>query len=444
MLGHALAKHGVETALIPLYDQAVDVPLLGLDGLIINYARPVNLELVRGYKDSGLPVWVLDTEGGVLADDGANSPQRLATYIRDSGYSKLLAGYFFWGGTLHEAFVRHSGMDVRQLHLTGCPRFDFAATRWRGLLKHDRKGYILINANFTLVNPLFAKSPEEELRTLIAAGWKEDYIEKLVADSKQILANFIDAVNRLASRFPERQFMLRPHPFENAERYRTAFVDTDNVEVDGLGSVLNVIQNSECVLHLNCGTSIEAIMLDKLPLAMEFLNTPHMSQHSTLPSRVSLRADTEQQLYEYISDIPGASRRFDFGSRYREQIHPWFYLNDGFAADRVAGALIASLDKRGATGSRSSIRRSLASSRRVSRTSQRAQAVIANLFGSRLTGQLRATLQPKRAAKQLHRMDIANVLGSLALHEGVGTRRVDLARHPMTGMPLSSVLIRPE
>jgi hypothetical protein len=50
MFARALAQRGVETALIPLYEQGHDVPLLGLDGLVVNYARRVNLELVRSLE----------------------------------------------------------------------------------------------------------------------------------------------------------------------------------------------------------------------------------------------------------------------------------------------------------------------------------------------------------------------------------------------------------
>ena len=223
MVAHALAKRGVETVLVPLYEQAVDVPLLGLDALVINYTRSANLDLVRCYYAMGLPVWVLDTEGGVLADDGANSPHRMAAYIRESGYGELLAGYFFWGPVLHDAFRDGSGMAKEQLHITGCPRFDYAAPRWRDVLTFPQRSYVLVNANFPLVNSLFSRSPEEEKKALIASGWQAEYVDQIIIDSHLILSGFIDTVRTLAKRCPTQQFILRPHPFENADRYRAEF-----------------------------------------------------------------------------------------------------------------------------------------------------------------------------------------------------------------------------
>jgi surface carbohydrate biosynthesis protein len=440
MLAHVLARRGVETLLVPLYEQAVDVPLLGLDALVINYARPANIELVRGYVDAGLPVWVLDTEGGVLADDGANTPDRLAAYVRDSGWGGLLAGYFFWGQTLHDAFVAHSGMAPGQLHVSGCPRFDWAAAQWRDLLRHSRSGYTLVNANFPLVNPLFVRSPEAELDALVSAGWQRDYVVQMIADSRLILNNYIDTVARVAGRLPERRFLVRPHPFESADRYRQAFAALPNVEVDGAGSVLNVIRNADCVLHLNCGTSIEAVMLDKLPLSMEFLNTPLMSRHSSLPSRISQPVASEEALVTLLGDLRSAEAAFGFASRYQSLIEPWFHHNDGRAAERVADVLLQAVAGRAPRPP--SLAGSLASSRRAPRWGQRLQAALGNLVGSNLSARVRALAQPARRSKQLQVEEIASLVGALD-RQGGGGSRVSRARHPFSGAPLASVRVQP-
>ncbi len=441
MIAHALAQRGIETALVPLYDQAVDVPLLGLDALVINYARPANIDLVRGYADAGLPVWVLDTEGGVLADNGANTPDRLAAYVRDSGWAGLLAGYLFWGSTLHAAFVEHSGMPAEALHVTGCPRFDWAAPRWRELLRHPRQGYTLVNANFPLVNPLFVRSPEAELDALVAAGWQRDYVVRMIADSRTILDNYLATIDRLARRQPHRHFLVRPHPFENADRYRHAFAALPNVEVDGAGSVLNVIHNADSVLHLNCGTSIEAVMLDKLPVSMEFLNTPLMSRHASLPSRISQPVAGEDELAALLDDLAGASARFDFGPRYASMIQPWFHLNDGQAAERVADVIVGAIANR--TGRPPSLARSLAASRQAPRVGQRLQALLANLTGSQAAASVRSLAQPARRSKRLSVDDVADLLSSLGRHAGLVAGRVARAHHPWGRTPLSSLLVQP-
>ena len=164
LAAYQLASRGASVAIVPMYEQGVDVPRLGLDTLVVNYARDANLDLMRSFAKAGLALYVLDTEGGVLAEKGGNSPPAMAAYVRNSGYADILSGYFFWGGRLHAAFNDNKTMPSGQLHLTGCPRFDFAAPRWRTLLDGERRGYLLVNANFPLVNSRFVQQARRRAR----------------------------------------------------------------------------------------------------------------------------------------------------------------------------------------------------------------------------------------------------------------------------------------
>lgn len=442
MLSAAFARRGFNTALIPMYEQGIDVPLLKLDALIVNFARPTNIDIVRQYSKFGLPIWVLDTEGGVLADDGANSPDRMAKYIRDSGYQSLLRGYFFWGETLRDAFAQYSGMREDQLHVTGCPRFDYAAGCWRDILKHHRKNYILINANFPLVNPRFVKSARSELGVLTAAGWSSDYVKNLLNDSKLIFEQYVESVRALAKRFPNKLFLLRPHPFENPLKYVEMMRGIQNVEVDGEGGVLNVIHNAECVLHLNCGTAIESILLDKVPISMEFLNTKFMSQHSSLPSRVSFRISSQQALFEALEDLGSIKAKFPFFLNHTKMIFPWFHKNDGKSSDRIADVIVKDLSFTRLTKPKVSVRVSLASSREHPRFGQRFQSLIANVLGSKNSANIRAIFASKRQDKILSQQTVAQEFYNVTSHSGqAGEYKVKQARHPLTGFPLASLLI---
>jgi surface carbohydrate biosynthesis protein len=210
LAAYQLAARGASVVLVPMYEQGVDVPRLGLDTLVVNYARDANLDLMRGFSKAGLPLYVLDTEGGVLAEKGGNSPLSMAAYVRNSGYADILSGYFFWGSRLHSAFIDHKTMSPDRLYLTGCPRFDFAAPRWRTLLDRERRGYLLVNANFPLVNSRFSSKPGAERETMIRAGWDESYIDRFLADLKQVFANYLIEIGRLAAARPDRAILVRP------------------------------------------------------------------------------------------------------------------------------------------------------------------------------------------------------------------------------------------
>ena len=438
MTALALSRRGCRTSIVPLYEQGVDVPLLGLDALVTTFARPANRQLVERFSHCGLPVFVLDTEGGVLATVGPNSPESLARSVRDEGWGQLLAGYFFWGGLLRDAFTAAGAMPAERLHLTGCPRFDPTAEQWRAMLTFPQRDYVLVNTAFPAVNSRFTETGEDR-QAMHAAGWDPAYVESLVVDSAVAMDRMITLIGNLARRLPHRHFLVRPHPFERQERYADAFAGLANVRVDGAGSVLNVIANSACVLQLNCSTAIEAIMLEKLPLSPDFVSTPVLRKHAELPNRASLLVDSEDRLVDILSDIPAATRAFDFDARYDALIAPYFHLRDGRAAERVADVL-AALPRRHA---RPDAGEALRASVDRPRLLQRLQSAAALLLGSRRASLLRTRLQPRRAAKTIDVAPVRDLMLAATRAGGLAMPAIAHHVHGPRGLVLSSITVDP-
>lgn len=441
LAAYQLASRGASVALIPMYEQGVDVPRLGLNALVANYARAANLDLMHAFAKAGLALYVLDTEGGILADKGGNSPPALAAQIRDMGYSTILSGYFLWGSRLHEAFKAGGTLKPEQLHLTGCPRFDFAAPRWRSLLDGERRGYLLVNANFPLVNSRFTSRPDDEREAMIRFGFTAPYIDRLLADLKQVFANYLVEIGRLAAARPDRQILVRPHPFEREEVYRAALGQHANVVVDGTGSVLDMIQNAAAVIHLNCGTAIEAVLLGKLPIQLEYLNTPATAGHALLPARASRRTMSFEELLAVVDDVDAETRKFDFAGIHAAEIHPFFHHNDGRAAERVADALVGVNDRRAPFVSLSSV---LRGTRPNPSLGQIAKGAASLLFGSAVTERLRTRFNPARREKRIEPSDVRRVLERVAAHDKSDPSlfSVERARCAKTGLPLASITIQ--
>ena len=440
LLAYQLAQRGASVVVVPMYEQAVDVPRLGLDTLVVNYARDANLDLMRGFSKAGLALYVLDTEGGVLADKGGNSPPAMAAYIRNSGYADILSGYFFWGSRLHEAFRDGVAMPPGQLHLTGCPRFDFAAPRWRKLLDGEPRGYLLVNANFPLVNSRFTSAPGAERDTMIRAGWDAGYIDRFLADLKQVFANYLAAIARLAAARPDRTILVRPHPFESEQVYRSALASHANVVVDGTGSVLNRIRNAAAVIHLNCGTAVEAVLLGKLPVQLEYLNTPATAGHASLPARVSRAVQSFDELLSVIDDIDSETEAFDFAGIHTANIEAFFHLNDGAAAERVADILTRAGEPRRRYVSLVS---SLSGVRSKPSLGQVAKGAASLVLGSAVTEKLRSRFNRARRDKRIEPAAVAALLERIALHDKGDASRFTSARARCvaTGLPLASIAI---
>ncbi len=440
LAAYQLALRGASVVIVPMYEQGVDVPRLGLDALVANYARAANFDLMRSFSEAGLALYVLDTEGGVLAEKGGNSPPAMAAHIRDGGYGDILSGYFFWGDKLHQAFNDNASMQPERLHLTGCPRFDFAAPRWRALLDGERRGYLLVNANFPLVNSRFSGTSGAEREAMVRAGWDGAYVDRFLVDLKLVFTNYLAEIGRLAAARPDRSILVRPHPFESEEVYRNALGLHANVLVDGTGSVLDMIRNAAAVIHLNCGTAIEAVLLDKLPIQLEYLNTPATAGHARLPARVSRAALSFDELLAVVDDLDAETAGFDFAGVHAANIDAFFHRNDGSAAERVADILVGADRPCDPFVSLSS---ALRGTRPNPSAGQIAKGAASLLLGSAVTEKLRTWSSPARRDKRIAPASVAALLERIAIHDrrDPSLFSATRARCKVTGMPLASIAI---
>jgi surface carbohydrate biosynthesis protein len=440
MLGYQLARRGVSVVLVPMYEQAVDVPRLGLDALVVNYARPANLDLMRSFDEAGLALYVLDTEGGVLAEKGGNSPPAMAAHIKGSSYADILTGYFFWGSRLHDAFEAARTMRPDRLHLTGCPRFDFAAPRWRALLDGEPRGYLLVNANFPLVNSRFTGKPGGEREAMVRAGWDGAYVDRFIADLMQVFTNYLAEIERLAAARPDRNILVRPHPFESEDVYRNALARHANVVIDGTGSVLDRIRNAAAVVHLNCGTAVESVLLGKLPLQLEYLNTPTTAGHAGLPARVSRKVASFDDLLGAIDHVERETETFDFAGIHAADIEAFFHRNDGQAAERVADVLTRAAPSRRPYVS---LLATVKGTRAKPSLGQIVKGAASAVLGSAVTERLRSQFNSARRDKRIEPAFVQTLLQRIAAHDRTSPSQfaAHRARCTTTGLPLASIAI---
>ena len=440
LLAHELAKRHADVSIVPMYEQGVDLPQLGLDAIVLNYVRDANRALVEGYAAAGLQVYVLDTEGGVLAEKGGNEPHALARYVIRSGYPPLLSGYFFWGSTLRDAFAEEGVLPAERLHVVGCPRFDFVAPPWQKMLDRPRSGYILVNANFPLVNPRFSASPGSEKRAMTSAGWDAAYVDRLIGDMRAVFRAYLADLRKLAEARPAMQFLVRPHPFENEAPYRETFAGLANVVVEGEGTALVAINNARAVVHLNCGTAIEAVMLRRLPIQLDYLNTDATRNHATLPAKASRLAASFAEVCDILDNLDAETARFPFAERHERFIRPFFHLADGKAAARVADVLTREVKPVGWRSSRSA----MVNARANPSLGQLAKGTTSLLTGSAATSTVRSWAEPAKREKIVRPAEINALLTAIEAVDTDAAAPGGPARRArgLLGLPLASISIR--
>lgn len=341
LLGWQLAAKGATVTLVPMYEQGFDVPALRPDLVLVNYTRPNNADLIKSYKRAGILVAVLDTEG-----IGGKNPDQFAEMVKSAGCTNLVDLYCVWGQAQRAAFLRHDTISTSLVHATGCPRYDFCAMPWRNALPKpsSAEGYVLINTNFPVVNPRFSGSSSSEEDAMVHAGFTRTFARQFIVDAGQAYRSVLEISMRLARQFTDVQFVLRPHPFENADSY-DKLAGLPNVEVRQEGTSLEWISGARMLIHQNCSTAIEATMLGVEPLSMEWFNTPTLRLEAA--SRVSRGAACEAELIDLVRQglddrlPPLAQETMEFRGKI---ISDLFTAVDGASAARVTDAVLATID----------------------------------------------------------------------------------------------------
>ena len=335
---HLLEKNH-DVILFPMKYVSIDSIFSGIDVMVFNYIRPNNINLIKKLRFMGIKIFILDTEGGVVSENGLDSPKNWAKSFKDLKYYKYVDGYFFWGESIYKAFKDYSGIKDERLYLTGCPRYDQCHPRWSTIQEPRNIQHILINTNFSSINPSFSSNLEEEKIVMINTGWEKTYVEKLFNEMSKTLIKMLHEIKVIADSFPLQKFIVRPHPFENKYMYEDKFINQKNIIIDAEGDIFDAILGARCILHLNCGTSVDSYLSGVPPVSIEYLNTTFLSEHTPLPSKTSYCAYNLSDIKEIITNPNKALNYLERANVYKKYIEPFFYNPDGRASERIANIL---------------------------------------------------------------------------------------------------------
>ena len=452
LLAYQIMKQGHLVFIIPMYEQGYDIPVLKLDLLVVNYARKNNIEILRTYKNLGIFIAVMDTEGGVLPETGNFSPEFLAKLFSKNRGGSFVDHYFFWGEKLQKAFEIYSGMLSSQLSLTGCPRYDYCHSKWRASLGNPSNLYILINLNFPSINPWWGNteyndgkfkfySADKEISLAIEInGLNEDSYLSFESERKKVFAKYLSVIRRLAKINPQKHFVLRPHPFENKKIYETYFNGFNNITIDSEGEVLEVINRSNLVINLNCSTSVETRLLGKVPVSLEFINSNILRNNINLPSNISYQAHNFSDLNNIVQDISIEKMDSLKKDKIMSEIKPWFYKCDGNAAKRIANKISSFNYVNTHSNKVEQTLCSIRSSYKKFNLRYLIQGLISLILGSNFLSQLRIKMRPDRQMKYTNIMEVKKRLEKIARSEGKRFNfQVKHARNELTGRKLSSI-----
>lgn len=270
---------------------------------------PVNLKMLRILNELGHRILAWDEEGLVHYPPniyfGRRFTKEALNYI-----DRIIA----WGEDYAELLTQYQKPFPTSIAIAGNPRGDLLRKELRPLfagqvktLQEQYGNYLLVNTNFPSVNSFDPKlntcfdDPSAPLGLglgLGSRGMPAEFARGRYSHLTKILEHFKELLPWLATTYPNHTIVLRPHPSENHDLWKTETVGFSNIVVESRGNVIPWILGSSMLIHNGCTTGVEAFAMSKPTISYEPLQDATYDNH--LPSDLSTQCRNLKDLQEAI------------------------------------------------------------------------------------------------------------------------------------------------
>ncbi len=273
---------------------------------------PINSEPEKRLKDlraSGITLVVLDEEGGVMAGNEERWKEWL-DFRLDMTNLQPQEHVCTWGNFQRDYYRSLDAPSPSHIVTTGHPRFDLYKESHRNYYRDEVEhwknkfgDFVLVNTNFAWANHykgdkyLFAPhsyyDPTDDAKKL-------DFVREW-SHKTRVRANMIALVTRLSIEMPQLKIVIRPHPSENMQSYKTIFQEMPNVYIEHEGSVGPWLMASRALIHDGCTTALEA-HFSGVPI-LNYKSLREERYDLMLPNSLGLTCETEERVLEAVQAI---------------------------------------------------------------------------------------------------------------------------------------------
>ena len=218
------------------------------------YHKNISEPLFNEIKKRNGIIISLDEEGAL--DYSENN-------ILKSRYPKIIFNYcekvFLWGRFQKGKIKYVSSNKI----ITGNPRFDLLKKDYINIyskeineIKSQYGDFILINTNMG-----FGNNIRGEKFVIKNYGDRLKDIKKIISNDYLKMEEILQLVKIIANK--KINIVIRPHPEESISIYQENFKDFSNVNIDKRFSVIPWLVSANRMIHFDCTTGIESIMIGK-------------------------------------------------------------------------------------------------------------------------------------------------------------------------------------
>jgi len=215
------------------------------------------------------------------------------------------------GDNERDAYLEHFNNVADRISVTGNARVELLSRRHRhrqfkarNAIRREHGRFILVNTNYGYINTEFGM-PEDFIRHCVHVGvlnpvnqWEIDMYRDRFAFEQENMKAFWEMIPALRLHYPDHLVVLRPHPSENQERWRSLVGKIPGVLMAAEGAPVPWILASDILIHNTCTTGLEAMLL-KHPV-VAYCPFTNAYEAELTPNFVTPRVETFDALTDTI------------------------------------------------------------------------------------------------------------------------------------------------
>ena len=235
---------------------------------------------------------------------------------------KLVDTIFTWGKFDYNNLCNTYKKYNKKIINSGNPRVDL----WRGDFQKyygkRKKKFILISSNYNFFfgnHSLLDQYRRKKELDYFKRGESEKLYLNRIKIEATLLENLIITLKNLSNKFKAKKFLFRHHPEENIEAWKFIFEDFKNIKVNNEGSLSEVMNNAEIVLHNGCTGGLESA-IRKIP-TISYMPIHNMSAGHPVANKVSSIVKSEKQLIRKIESICKSKKKYHSNTIAKKEIN---------------------------------------------------------------------------------------------------------------------------
>lgn len=297
--GHQVIVSDLESIL-----SAINKNILSPGIFLTKSLTPTKEKIIRHQmlKDKGFLITSIDEEAGL---DISGYQQFSKTRFSEKTIEQS-SKIFCWGNEDVKNLKKNYPQYSSKILKTGSPRVDLwrpsFAGYWNTAIKKPKKPFLLVSSNMGLANN------NDSFYKLFSKARSMNYFdrypqlvdERFNRTSEQYLtiAAFIKAIRFLSKNISDYDIVLRPHPTENIEAWKTYLDGLPNVHVIREDSISAWVNSSFAVMHNGCTTALETTISEKPLISYVPYEQKHTYQYT---NQLGHKVHTEHELLDKVN-----------------------------------------------------------------------------------------------------------------------------------------------